>query len=184
MRDSFESLPETKKVIRCRIQKLELRQIRYEALLKMLALVMSVWLFLQLVFAVELMPDDMMSPALEEGDLMLFYRLHSDYLSGDVVMYRYGDKVYVGRIAARPGEEILITEEGKLVINGYVQPFENGENIHPVENGSRYPMTIGADEYFILSDNLEAGGDSRTFGSINSEDFIGKLITVLRRRNI
>ena len=55
------------------------------------------------------------------GDILMYYRLHTEYKAGDMVVYQADGLLHIGRIAAVPEETVQITEEGELVINGYTQ---------------------------------------------------------------
>ena len=47
-----------------------------------------------------------------------------------------------------------------------------------------YPLTLGEDEYFILSDYREGAKDSRQFGPVQRNQITGKVLTVLRRSGL
>lgn len=184
MSEFFKAPTSTEKVIRRRLEKLELRRIRYNTLWKVIMLTAVVWLLFRFIFGITVVKNDMMYPALHEGDVILYYRLQSNYISSDVVIYSIEGQNYIGRIAAGSEEEVVITEDGQLVINGYVQVLEGGVYTYPIEGKVEYPFLLEKNEYFILSDRREGGIDSRSLGPIKTESLEGKIITVLRRRSI
>ena len=70
------------------------------------------------VFGVTPMADDDMSPRISAGDLLLYYRLADNYVSGDVMVFQKDGEQYVGRVVARGGDTVEVTEEATLVVNG------------------------------------------------------------------
>lgn len=174
----------TGRVIKTRLKRAVERRIWLYALRKLAITALILALALSYVVGLTIYKSDMMSPALHEGDLLLYYRLQGAYASGDVVAYTAGGHTHIGRIAALPGEVVLITGDGQLVINGYIQADMNAAYTYPVPGGCAFPLTLGPSEYFILADSRDGGIDSRTFGAIPAGDLEGKVITVLRRRSI
>ena len=139
------------------------------------------WLMLSFVFGFMRCTGETMSPALEDGDLLIYYRLSNTYESGDIVVYTKDNVQYIGRIAAMPADEVEITEDGTLVINGYYQASTDTTPYARQENAD-YPLNLAEDEYFILLDDRSSVLDSRTFGAVKLDDIDGKLLTLLRRR--
>ena len=174
----------TRKVIDKKIYRLNLRSIRYGAIIKLIIVLLLVWGLFTIIFGLAIPRDNSMNPSIKEGDLVLYYRLNNEYESGDVIIFTKDDEQYIGRIAAVPGEQVEITEDGQLIINGYAQIEENGVLTYPVENGCTYPVNLSETQYFILVDARDTGNDSRYFGAINMDEIDGKVITFLRRRNI
>lgn len=174
----------TETAITQRLQKLELRRMLLSTLEKLLAVLLVLWILFSFVYGLSVVKDDSMSSAFHEGDLVLYYRLQNDYASGDAVAYIIDEQQFFGRIAAVSGDEVLITEAGQLVINGYVQTDENATITYPVENGCEYSVLIGENEFFILGDNRAEAVDSRACGAVSEDSLDGKVITLLRRRSI
>ena len=52
-----------------------------------------------------------MKPAACDGDILMYYRLHTEYKAGDMVVYQADGLLHIGRIAAVPEETVQITEE-------------------------------------------------------------------------
>ena len=44
---------------------------------------------------------------------------------------------------------------------------------HPIQGN--LSITLGSDEYFVLSDTAEKSSDSRTFGPVKSSAIVGKV---------
>ena len=125
-----------------------------------------------------------MDPAVKDGDLVLFYRLDREYQASDVVVLRAGDEKQVRRVAAVAGDTVDITEEG-LVINGFLQQ-EAGiyEQTWRYEGGVEFPLTVPEGQIFVLGDSRENSTDSRIYGTVKTEDTLGTVMTVIRRRGI
>ena len=138
-----------------------------------------------LVFGVMHATNDDMSPRISAGDLLLYYRLADDWVSGDVVVVEQEGHRYVGRIVARGGDTVEVTQQATLVVNGSTV-IESGiyYSTPPYESGVTYPLTLAPDELFVLCDFREGGKDSRYYGPVNTGDILGKVITVVRRSGL
>jgi signal peptidase I len=79
---------------------------------------------------------------------------------------------------------VEVTEDGQLIVNGNVQAEEIFYPTEPDSAGITYPYTVEENSYFMLCDFRTASQDSRNYGAIPEEDFYGKVITILRRREI
>lgn len=126
--------------------------------------------------------DNTMYPSVHGGDLGLFYRLDNLYLD-DIVLYKdVNNETRVGRIVATGGQTIEFFEDGGYEVNNYTVlekiPFDTyAEDIAGQE------ITLKDDEYFILNDYRSKTNDSRTLGTINKSQIIGKLVYLLRLRD-
>ncbi|MBQ8312592.1 MAG: signal peptidase I [Clostridia bacterium] len=131
-----------------------------------------------------------MRSTLQNGEVMLVNR--AAYLLGEpkrqdvvICLYpgRYRDKwklvpqYFVKRIIGLPGETIAI-EEGVVLING--EPLEEPylDEAHTRRKSSMAPVTLGADEYFVLGDNRDNSNDSRRVGALKRRALIGKVEAV------
>ena len=124
-----------------------------------------------------------MFPAVKDGDLMIAFRLQSEYAKNDVIVYDYAGKLCVGRIAAREGDVVSIDEAGSLYVNGTQQ---SGEILYPTypKDAVAYPLTVPAGCVFVLGDYRTISEDSRDFGPVAMTQVEGKVITILRRRGL
>ena len=136
------------------------------------------------IFGIARSADVSMSPAVKDGDLVLYYRLDKDYRQGDVVVLDVNGETQIRRVVAVAGDTVDVTEEG-LVVNGALQQ-ESGiyEETHRYEEGIAFPVTLKEGEVFLLGDGRGHSTDSRIYGPVNSRDIKGKAITVIRRRGI
>ena len=74
-------------------------------------------------------------------------------------------------------------ETGALTVNGTAQ---TGEIIYPTvaKPGIEYPYRVPDDSVFLLGDYRSAAIDSRDFGPVPKKNVKGKVITILRRRQL
>ena len=127
-----------------------------------------------------------MYPFIMDGDLLITYKL-DPYMVEDAVLYRdpeTGAKK-VSRIAAMGANKIQITATGQLLINEYV-PLERVFYVTMPDEASKivYPYQMNEDGYFLLNDFRSKTDDSRAFGEITEDEFLGKVVFVFRRRGI
>ena len=125
-----------------------------------------------------------MDPAVKDGDMVMYYRWEKDYHAGDLLLLTFREQNQVRRVVATAGDTVDITEEG-LVINGALQQ-EPGiyRQTQRYAEGIGLPVTLGANEVFVLGDAREGATDSRIYGPVNVKDTRGAVITILRRRNL
>lgn len=151
-------------------------------LVKILVIVGIVAVVFTTVFGLVRAPDGSMGPALRAGDVVLVYRVGSDYALGDVVALDYQGHRQLRRVVARAGDRVDITSDG-LVVNGAVQdePHTVGETLR-VGGGIDYPLVVGENEVFVLADMREdSGADSRIYGPVKAADTVGKAMSLFRQ---
>jgi signal peptidase I len=153
-------------------------------LLKLAVTLLVLWVIFAFVFGIRQVSGETMYPRLRDGDLILFYRLESDYQIDDVVTFRQDGMTYYGRIVAQGGDVVQIDESGQLSVNGNVQQEEIFYETEPQNGDVTYPYTVEADSYFILCDYRTVGTDSRSYGAVARDELDGKIITLLRRRGV
>jgi signal peptidase I len=153
-------------------------------LLKLAVTLLVLWVIFAFVFGIRQVSGEAMYPRLRDGDLILFYRLESDYQIDDVVTFRQDGMTYYGRIVAQGGDVVQIDESGQLSVNGNVQQEEIFYETEPQNGDVTYPYTVEADSYFILCDYRTVGTDSRSYGAVARNELDGKIITLLRRRGV
>lgn len=125
-----------------------------------------------------------MQPSLRDGDLLFYYRLDRDYRANNIVLFKYQDDLIASRVAAVPGDEVNISSEG-LEINGHLmyEP-EIYSKTTQFKGGPTFPLTVEEGTVFVLGDNREHANDSRIIGLIDDKDIKGKVMGVIRRRNL
>ncbi len=92
---------------------------------------------------------------------------------------------FVCRVVAGPGDTVEISDSERLVVNGNTM-IENNIFYNTPEYGGLvgYPLILEEGQYFVLADSRNGGADSRFFGSVDEEDILGVVITILRRNNL
>jgi signal peptidase I len=126
-----------------------------------------------------------MFPRISNGDLILFYRLEQNYTADDVVAYEVDGDKYIGRIVAQGGDVIDVDDEGYLTVNGHT--LDEDKIFYPTEplvSGITYPYTVEEGSYFVLCDYRTVFSDSRVHGAIAKSDLDGKVISLIRRRDL
>ena len=161
-------------------------------ILRLAALLLVLWVLFFQIVGLTHMPNGDMSPRMDAGDLVLFYRLDKDVRAQDVIVINKvtpdsdGKKeLYICRVVAVKGETVEIAEGNVFRVNGNTQ-IEN--NIYsataPYDGYTEFPLTLGEDECFVLADHRNGGADSRYFGPVSKSEILGTVITILRRNNM
>ena len=128
-------------------------------LLAAISLVIVVILQLLLLFKVHYglyivsIKGDSMEPAYTSGDRCLVVTENFNVVRDDVVIVRKQDITIIKRIYALPNETVIV-KQGK-----------NTNNI-----------TLNSNQYYILGDNKAISHDSRSYGPIEKEQIIAKVI--------
>ena len=86
--------------------------------LRLAAFALGGWLLLGVVFGVGSAPNDDMHPAMEAGDVYVYYRLQKNWRAGDLVCAKKQGHTVVGRVAAAQGDSVAITPQGRVMVNG------------------------------------------------------------------
>jgi signal peptidase I len=116
-----------------------------------------------------------MRPLLNEGERVLVnplaYRLGRPR-RGDVALVRglpgAGPDLLLKRIVGLPGETITLRRD-RLHVDGRVLDLGR-----PVIGSSPGQWALGPDDYFLLSENLAIGTDSRHTGPVRRSDLLGR----------
>ncbi len=123
-----------------------------------------------------------MEPTLSDGDNLIVdkisYRFRDPQRYDIIVFpYKYEDNTYyIKRIIGLPGETIQI-KDGYVYINGEFLSSEiYGAEVMDDAGIAEEPITLGADEYFVLGDNRNHSSDSRdpSVGVLTRSDLIGR----------
>ena len=88
------------------------------------------WVLLTQVYLVTQASGSEMFPAVKDGDLVLGIRLDKDYAKNDVVVYERSGRLRVGRVLARGGDIVTLSESGVVEVNGSAQ----GGGIRSIRN--------------------------------------------------
>ena len=153
-------------------------------LLKIAAIITVVLLVFTFMFGLHRGADASMAPAVKDGDLVLFYRLDKTYAAGDVLLLTSQEQKQVRRVVATAGDTVDITEDGLLIKGALQQEPEIYQTTQRYADGVTFPLTVGEGQVFVLGDARENATDSRVYGAVDIKDTLGKVIAVLRRRNL
>lgn len=145
----------------------------------------GVWVVFGFIFGLKSAPNNDMHPRIDQGDLLLYYRLDKHPLVQSVIVFEKNDTEYVGRVVAGPGETVEVTVESGLLINGRNVIEPDIYYATPLYEGFvQYPVTLDDNEYFVLVDKRDGGEDSRYFGPVERDSIRGYVLAVLRRNVI
>ena len=126
-----------------------------------------------------------MFPIINDGDLVLFYRLDKEYHAGDVVVVNIEGRDRVFRIIGTAGDSIYFDETGKIYVNSHLDANKVFyDSIPNFESDVKYPFDVKKNELFVLGDYRIDNNDSRTFGAIKESQIKGKVISVLKTKNL
>ncbi len=111
-------------------------------------------------------------------------RIFDSLETNDLVVYEHGGVLQLGRVVAQPGDSVEIDDDGDLLVNGNLQASVK-QGITEKGSGSfEYPVVLGDGQYFILNDDRSSTQDSRELGPVGLNEVRGKLIALLRLREI
>ena len=170
-------------IVRCRRRRLLIRRGYISLLMRIFMIIAAMWVIFTQVFLITRCSGQGMYPAIEDGDLVLAYRLQSTYSKDDVVAYTVGETVHLGRIVARETDMVMMEDDGTLVVNGTRQ---DGGILYPTYAGEdvQNPLRVPEGMLYILGDYRTQTLDSRDFGPIPLENIQGTGITIVRRRGV
>jgi signal peptidase I len=126
-----------------------------------------------------------MEPSFDEGHYLIIdeigYRF-SDPQRGDVIVFRYPhepSQYYIKRIVGVPDETIEISG-GRVIVYNKDHPSgllldEGGYLANEQKTTGSMKVALGHNEYFVMGDNRDASSDSRSWGPLGEENFIGRV---------
>lgn len=126
-----------------------------------------------------------MEPSFDEGHYLIIdeisYRF-SDPQRGDVIVFRYPhdpSQYYIKRIVGLPDETIEISG-GRVIIYNNKYPSgllldEEGYLAGGQKTVGNMKVALSHDEYFVMGDNRDASSDSRRWGALDKDNFIGRV---------
>ena len=145
-------------------------------LLTVAVLFCSAFLISHFWFQFVLIQGTSMIPSYRPWQLATIYKRADTLESGDVIAFQCDslNALLIKRIVACPGDTVQI-QNGILYINGsQKQPVSIYGSI-TYAGTAQDPITLSADEYFVLGDNIEDSKDSRypEIGCIKKKDIWG-----------
>lgn len=124
-----------------------------------------------------------MEPNFQDGEYLIIDELTFHFREparGEIVVFHPPSdaekQFYIKRVIGLPGEKVEV-DEGKITIyndanpNGFVLTEAYIEDYTP----GRDSETLGEDEYYLMGDNRDASFDSRAFGAVPIDNFIGRV---------
>lgn len=131
-----------------------------------------------------------MQPSLNNGEEVLINKIAYQFAApsrGDIIVFRPNGNenahLSVKRVVATPGDTVQIVQ-GKVFINGAVYTEDRAEDTKDPGVAAQ-PITLGADEYFVLGDNRQSSEDSRSanIGNISRGMIEGRAWYRLKSKN-
>lgn len=137
-----------------------------------------IYLFLQLVAFLTVVPTGSMIPTVEPHSLIVATRMYAPEKTvtrGDIILFKSDelDNILFKRCIGLPGERVDITKSGQIFING--APLDE----YYVKNTQiEVPQSFQVPEdcYFFLGDNRSGSYDAREWENpyINKDKFVGE----------
>ncbi len=124
-----------------------------------------------------------MLPTLEDGNNLILdkisYKIHEPERY-DIIVFPFRNnsgKNYIKRIIGMPGETIQIDTDGNIYIDGEILYETYGLEIIKNPGNALEPITLSADQYFVLGDNRNNSEDSRfsDVGLVSRDEIMGKV---------
>ncbi len=172
-------------VIRFRLRRLADREEVISFFARLIWMALLLGLMFGLLFGITPAKNNDMSPRISSGDLLLYYRLEKTFRPQDVIVFEKDGRQYIGRVVAKGGDNVEITEDSHLKVNGStVVETDIFYSTPRYESDVKYPVELGEDQCFVLCDYRTGAKDSRYFGAVNQSEIKGKVITVIRRSSL
>lgn len=158
------------------------------------------WLMITFVFQSYEVDGPSMETTLQDNDRLIVVKTgktiarltNNDYIPkryeiiifvkhGLVELGTTGDKQLIKRVIGLPGERVVVTD-GKMTV--YNSEFPDGFDPDKDQNYAKsiaftngnVDLIVPEGEVFVSGDNRGNSLDSRSFGTVNNEDIIGKLV--------
>lgn len=130
-----------------------------------------------LIFPIEKIFGDNLSPKLEHDDICLAMK-QIGYDHGDLVFFNYGDFTLCKRIIGLPGDLIDCRSNGDVYVNDV--KLDERYLIEKTPEGfeNKYPLYVPEGTYFVLSDNRSVMTDSRygDIGCVRQDIVVGRVL--------
>ena len=151
-------------------------------LVKIMIIIGIFILIFTFIYGIYQVKDLSMTPAFQEGDIVIFYRINEELAVESVVLLSYQGERQLRRVIAVAGDTVDINSDGLLINGALWQGKVEGQNTQAYEEGVTFPLTVAEGEVFVLADMRENATDSRIYGTIQIKDCEGSVFTLIRRR--
>jgi signal peptidase I len=123
-----------------------------------------------LIFARPMRVDgDSMLPSYKNNDIVFVNTTDKNIAVGDVIVFKYGEFRLIKRVAAIYGDKISVTDDTFYKNGIYIGKATDKK---PVDT----EYTLGENEFFVIGDNIDNSRDSRSFGCVDKNNVIGKVL--------
>lgn len=148
---SEKTIQTPEEILEERIDKIHQRREWKRFVVECIVLAAAVYVVFQYVIGIAFVSGNSMQPTLQDGELVVFYRLDKEYQKNDIVIvHQEGNQEYIKRVFATEAEVVEL-------------------------EGMEEAVKVPENSYFVLGDNLEVSRDSRTFGTVKEEAVIGRV---------
>ena len=162
----------------------EMRRVRKKNKRKRLAWGLLIWLTLASVsgwyvfnrfYTLAVVRGAGMNGTLLSGSVVLCRRTQGAVPKvGDIILYEHGSGWQIKRVAAREGDSVAISQQGRLWINGKaLSGFTSDFSGYDAQLAKK-PVTVPKDSYFVLGDEYSLSVDSRSaeYGFVKTDEIL------------
>jgi signal peptidase I len=163
-----------------RLQKSQKENLQIIAIALILAVVIRLF-----VAEPRFIPSDSMVPTLQIGDRLVIEKLSYRFsapATGDIVVFDppaqlqvYGyapDKAFIKRVIGTPGDVVQV-KDGRVYLNSrpLTEPYIAEPPAYDLD-----PVTVPADQLFVMGDNRNNSNDSHVWGFLPQQNIIGRAV--------
>jgi len=122
-----------------------------------------------------------MEPTFDTRQYLIIDELSYRFASpqrGDVIIFRYPknpSEFFIKRVIGLPGETVKVTPDSVTIAkpDGTEEVLDESYLVNR-GNGGFLTMKLDANEYFVMGDNRPNSSDSRSWGAVPRQNFVGR----------